>query len=104
MSVGVSDKALQEAIPDADPTARATAINALLNAGKIDLFRYEVSLLLFIFLPQNNFLVLFLTCHVMSIYLHVKHSHDRFTLVFNPIHTYFGILETPTAKFKSVWN
>ena len=40
MSVGVSDKALQAAIPDADPTARAAAINALLNAGKIDLFKY----------------------------------------------------------------
>ena len=39
MSAGVSDKALQAAIPDTDPTARAAAINALLNAGKIDLFR-----------------------------------------------------------------
>ena len=47
VSVGVSDKALQAAVPDADPAARAAAINALLNAGKIDLFRYEANTVIY---------------------------------------------------------
>ena len=32
-------------LPDIDPKSRATAINALLSAGKIDLFKSETGLL-----------------------------------------------------------
>ena len=32
-------------LPDIDPKSRATAINALLSAGKIDLFKSESGLL-----------------------------------------------------------
>ena len=32
-------------MPDVDPKARATAINALLSAGKIDLYKSEAGLL-----------------------------------------------------------
>ena len=42
---GVSDKILKVSLPDIDPKARATAINALLSAGKIDLFKSETGLL-----------------------------------------------------------
>ena len=36
---GLSDKVLQNDMPDIDPKLRATAINQLLNSGKIDLFK-----------------------------------------------------------------
>lgn len=42
---GVSDKVLQNEMPDVDPKVRAKAINTLLNAGKIDLFKSAKGLL-----------------------------------------------------------
>ena len=40
-SEGVGDKVLQNSMPDVDPKVRAKAINSLLQAGKIDLFKSE---------------------------------------------------------------
>ena len=36
---------MKVSLPDIDPKSRATAINALLSAGKIDLFKSESGLL-----------------------------------------------------------
>ena len=36
---GLSDKVLQNDMPDVDPKARVSAINTLLNSGKIDLLQ-----------------------------------------------------------------
>ena len=44
---GISDKVLQNEMPDVDPKLRAKAINSLLNANKIDLFKSESKGLLY---------------------------------------------------------